>query len=196
MQQQAGTVQLEAPGAGLPTWERWMLGALLSSASYRSKQSMLGIFLREADLILQRVERLDPVQGARKVLVNRVLGMEDSSRYWSAYMVLEHLVIVDTAVGAMIRALASGQALTREVRIQDVKPRAEAGPEQIERFKRAVATYVDIIDALPHLQTQLRHEHPWFGPLDGRGWHGLTAFHHRIHRRQLERIVAGLHSQP
>jgi hypothetical protein len=194
MEQRAGTVRLQAPGAGLPTWERWMLGALLLSASYRSKQQVLGIFLREADLILHCAERLDPVQGARRVLINRVLGMEDSSRNWSAYMVLEHLVIVDTAIGAMIRTLADGRALTREVRIQDVKPHAEAGPEQIDKFKRAVATYVDIIDTLPYLQTQVRHPHPWFGPLDGRGWHALAAFHHRIHRKQLQRIVAGLNS--
>lgn len=192
MEQHAGTVHLQAPGAGLPAWERWMLAALIYAASYASKQKMLRILQREADSILQCVECLDAAQGAHRILVDRVLGMEDNSRYWSAYMVLEHLVIVDSAVGAMIRALASGQALTREVRIQDVKPRPEAGPEQIERFKRAVASYINVIEALPHLQTQVQHAHPWFGPLGGRGWHALTAFHHRVHRKQLERIVAGL----
>lgn len=185
--------QLQAPGAGLPAWERWILHKVLRfSASSASKRRGLGFFLHEADRILGCVAGLDVTEGRRKVLIKRVRGMEDSSRHWSAYMVLEHLVIVDTAVAGMLRALAAGHTLTQEVRIENVKPRSEAGPEQIDRFKQAVDTYAKTIDALPDLHTSAQHAHPWFGPLDAQGWHFLAAFHHRIHRQQLQRIKAGL----
>lgn len=193
MELEVRTVRLQAPGAGLPAVERWMLGRLLfASASIGSKRRALRVFMREADRILESVAGLDASLGRRPVLVKRVAGMEDSSRNWSAYMVLEHLVIVDTGVTGMVRALASGQAPGREVRIQDVKPRLDAGPEQIERFRQAVAAYAKTIEELPDLRSALRHVHPWFGPMDAQAWHVLAAFHHRIHRRQLQRILAGL----
>ena len=36
------------------------------------------------------------------------------------------------------------------------------------------------------------YAHPWFGPLDARGWQALAAFHLDLHRVQIERILAGL----
>jgi hypothetical protein len=47
----------------------------------------------------------------------------------------------------------------------------------------------------PELKTALRYEHPWFGPLDAFGWHALAAGHIRIHREQIERIVAKLRTE-
>ena len=44
---------------------------------------------------------------------------------------------------------------------------------------------------IPDLRTAQSHRHPWFGPLDAAGWHALTAFHTALHRRQIERILAG-----
>jgi hypothetical protein len=193
MEQEISAVQLQAPGAGLPALEQQIMGKLLRfSACYLSTRRALAMFSREADLIVKYAAGLRPVDGARQVLVKRVRGMEDSSRHWSAYMVLEHLAIVNTGVTGMVRTLVAGQTVNRQVRIQDVKPRPGAGPEQIERFKQSVATYVQVIDTLPDLRTQARHLHPWFGPLDAQGWHMLGALHHRVHRKQLRRILAGL----
>ncbi|HCN29134.1 MAG TPA: hypothetical protein DIT64_10345 [Verrucomicrobiales bacterium] len=41
-------------------------------------------------------------------------------------------------------------------------------------------------------RTDARYAHPWFGPLDETAWHALAAFHLRLHRRQIERILEGL----
>lgn len=43
--------------------------------------------------------------GAIPVLIDRVVGIEDSSRYWSVFMVLDHLRIVDEGMTQIIQAL-------------------------------------------------------------------------------------------
>lgn len=41
-------------------------------------------------------------------------------------------------------------------------------------------------------KSPLRFLHPWFGPVDAADWHALAGTHLGIHRKQIERIVAGL----
>jgi hypothetical protein len=48
------------------------------------------------------------------------------------------------------------------------------------------------ITCLGILDRRVRHPHPWFGPMTAHDWHCLAAIHHRVHRRQLERIVGKL----
>ncbi len=45
---------------------------------------------------------------------------------------------------------------------------------------------------LEHLRTAARYRHPWFGPLDAAGWHAMAAFHLRLHRKQVEAILAAM----
>jgi hypothetical protein len=88
---------LAPPGAGLPSLEllfsRFLLTAVRVTAS---RASALRRLTKEAQRIRQLVEPLDDTVGSRRVLVPRLLAIEDSSRFWSPFMVVEHLVIVDT----------------------------------------------------------------------------------------------------
>jgi hypothetical protein len=121
------------------------------------------------------------------VLIDRITGIEDSSRYWSLF--IDHLRIVDQGVTKIVEALGNDRLFDWEVRIQDVKPSADAGPGVIDQFVKSLAAYEATVKRLGKLrQHRVRHPHPWFGPMTAHDWHCLVGMHHRIHRRQCERI--------
>lgn len=181
--------QLQEPGAGLPPLELFFVRA--SFALYRALRSdafALKHFLKEAKLLVELAKRVKPEFGTEPVLIRKIFGIEDSSRFWSPYMVIHHLVIVDSGILQMIERLSGDNAALPEVRIADVKPDPSSGPEVIGMFEAVVRKYEDMLGKLSGLRSAARHPHPWFGPLDAHGWHCLAAVHHSIHRRQLQVI--------
>jgi len=190
-------VRLAPPGAGLPPLELWAskigFGILRNTLSRRRIEDWLR---NETSWVLAISGALSPEQMKREVLIPRLTGLEDSSRNWSAAMVLQHLVIVDTGIGELIGALTQDKTFKQEVRIADVKPTPDAGREQLELLDNALQTYLDRVASVQNLRTVGRHVHPWFGPLDGHGWHALTALHTMIHRRQLGAIAKMCSERP
>lgn len=187
---------LQPPGAGLPWWE---LAALRCGFRFdcmtTSHDKAMRRFMREADRILSLVAGLDPRQGARRVLIGRITAIEDSSRFWSVYMVLDHLNIVDSQIVRIVELLLSGQEAGADFLIQDVKPDAEAGPESLDAFKRGVQYYESTLGTREKLKSSHRHVHPWFGAIDAHAWHCLAGIHHGIHRRQIARILRELDTE-
>ena len=157
------------------------------SVSRRKRQPVVP---READhRILALVRALNPADAALRVLIPRPRRLEDSSRYWSVYMTLEHLVIVDTGICKGIESLAAGIVPAGTVSIAAVKPSPTAGADTVERFEAVVRDYLARVDVLPDLRSKVTYRHPWFGALTALGWHRLAAIHHGIHRKQIERII-------
>lgn len=190
MEAEQNVVRLSPPGAGLPGWERRLLSVVFwLYCRLTSKQAALRRFASQAEGLLQAVAVIEPAVGIRRVLIDRPAGIEDSSRHWSLYMVLEHLVIVNGGIVHIVRALCRGSDKLADVRIENVKPHEEAGPEQVEAFRRSVELYVKAVSSLDDLHTPLRHPHPWFGPMSAHQWHCLAAVHMSLHRRQAERIL-------
>jgi len=191
MEEMTPSPQLAPPGAGLPSLERRFSSALLQSLrTFLSKDALTRWLRRETETVLALAASLPEALACEPVLVPRVTGLEDSSRCWSANMVLQHLVIVDTGIRQIAEALSDNNAFGRAVRIAEVKPDAGAGTEQQGLLKTAVDDYARLIGGLGDLRTLQRHAHPWFGQLDLRGWHALAAMHSMAHRRQMQRIVA------
>jgi uncharacterized damage-inducible protein DinB len=155
-----------------------------------SREAATVKFDREAGLILNRAEGVGPEFAARQVLIDRVRGIEDSSRNWSVLMTLDHLVIVDTSIISIIEHLVEERLLKSTVSTAAVKPEPKQTIEVVERFRRTTEDYAERIEQLPNLNSRARHKHPWFGPLNAHGWHVLAAVHHEIHRKQIERIIA------
>lgn len=183
-------VPLQPPGAGLPAVELFVsrLGFRVLNL-FVSRERASAWFRAEADRILALARSLKPEAATRRVLIPRLPGLEDSSRHWSVCMTLEHLVVVDSAIAATIESLVAGVVPPRVVSTADVKPSPAADVAVIDRFEATARDYLARVAALADLRTAVSYRHPWFGPLRGTGWHRLAALHHRIHRKQVERIV-------
>ncbi len=185
--------RLAQPGAGIPALERWVAGVGIKAlARYASRDAITRRFTTDAQRAVELAREVPEEMGRRRVLIPRIAGMEDSSRDWSVYMTLEHLVIVSAGVSGLIRRLCAGREIPGSVRIQDVKPDAGAGSEQADALEDMVLRYGEEVAAHLDLRTAKRHPHPWFGPLNALQWHALAAVHNRIHRAQIEHILRRL----
>jgi hypothetical protein len=184
---------LQLPGAGLPFFEiAWLRPVLKLKCFLMSQAEASELFQRETEKILELVQTTPIKQAGTPVLIKRVTGIEDSSRNWSLYMVLDHLRIVDDGIARLVEALTRGVAPGHVIRIKDVKPSFEAGPETIGGFADAVENYEGTVQRLGKLGRSARHAHPWFGPMTAHELHCLAGIHHGAHRQQIERIKKGL----
>jgi uncharacterized damage-inducible protein DinB len=154
-----------------------------------SREQALVHFRDEASTIRRLAGSLSPADAARPTLIPRIVGIEDSSRNWSVFMTLEHLVIVDESAISILENLTAGKTLPTRFSTANVKPGPVKDGEVLQRFSRTVERYAQTLGKLPSLRTHAKQAHPWFGPLDAHGWHCLAAMHHAIHRRQIERIL-------
>jgi hypothetical protein len=159
-----------------------------------SRDAAMQRFKREAEKILSLARDISAAQGIVPVLIGRITGIEDSSRYWSVFMVLDHLKIVNEGMAQIIEDLSHDRPFAQEVRIQDVKPRVDSGPDTVDRFMKSVTNYEATINRLGTFGHRVRHPHPWFGPMTAHDWHCLAGIHHWVHRRQIERVMQGLES--
>lgn len=184
---------LQPPGAGLPTFESaWLRFGFRFACAVLSQIQALQLFKREAEKILSLARTVSAERGTVPVLIDRITGIEDSSRYWSLFMVLDHLRIVDEGITQIVEDLSHDRPFAQEVRIQDVKPHPDSGPDTVGRFINAVAAYEATIKRLGKFEHRVRHAHPWFGPMTAHDWHCLAGIHHMVHRRQIERIKEAL----
>jgi hypothetical protein len=180
---------LQPPGAGLPFFEiAWLKPAFKAQCLFMSQEAASALFREETEKIVRLVETTPITRAGTPVLIKRVTGIEDSSRNWSVYMVLDHLRIVDEGIARLVEALTRGVVPGQVTRIQDVKPSLDAGPETIGRFMDAVENYEATVKRLGKLGRSARHAHPWFGPMTAHEWHCLAGIHHGAHRQQIERI--------
>jgi len=188
----SGTTQpvVGKPGAGLPPFERRL--AQLALAVYSrtaTRAAATRRFQGEAERLVQLASQLQESAARTRVLIRRVMGIEDNSRYWSASMVLEHLVIVDRGIAGIIEHICAGEEYPDEVLISQVKPHPDVGPEITPAFRASVDEFCQRIERIADLHSTAKHTHPWFGALDGWEWYCLGAAHHTIHRRHMQRIV-------
>jgi hypothetical protein len=184
------TPQLAPPGAGLPKVELW-IGRLIFSWQWRRlpRERIEEKFIRERDLILALAKGCPPEVAAERRLIKRLNGIEDSSRYWSVYMTLDHLRIVNRVTTMTIRGLAQGHPPKLRASTANVKPSPEADALAIEAFSKCCDEFLRESRGMADLHTEARYAHPWFGPLDAAGWHAMAAMHMNLHRRQIERIL-------
>jgi hypothetical protein len=184
---------LAPPGAGLPKIELTVARLLFAWRRLTgSRESFDRQFQRERQTIRASYQGLDADVAARRVLIPRLPGMEDSSRYWSVWMTLDHLRIVNGAIGRTIGALTQGVAPAGTAGTAAVKPSPQVTATVVAGYEKSCEDLLATAAAVKDLKTPLRYRHPWFGPLDAAGWHALAATHMGIHRTQIERICAAL----
>jgi hypothetical protein len=187
--------RLEAPGAGLPVIQEYLLRHLLFPVlkCRVSRARALAWFEQEGQLILGLVRAVPATERTRRVLVPRLMGIEDSSRYWSLDMALDHMVIVSQAVLDGVITLSRGQPIGFKVDTAKVKPRVDTPADIDARFEALVRGARDYVwENAGDLNARECHEHPWFGCLTPHGWLVMMAVHAWVHRRQVVAIARGL----
>jgi len=189
----APSPQLAPPGAGLPWFEslvvRWFGRRMLRSRlDWESAQAAIA---RVSSRLAREAKSVDDATLARRVLIQRLRGLEDSSRYWSPEMLLEHLVITGEMFTDFVVTLSNGRPVADRRGIADIKPGGELGRAVIARF---VAVHEAIPTRLAREAGSHRngptHLHPWFGKLTALDWLSLTAVHLGLHEKQWRAIRA------
>ncbi len=189
--------KLKPPGAGLPFIEQKVLRYLCFPVSLQctSWERARERFLEETATCLEIYKNLPPEFANEKVLIKRLGGLEDSSRYWSASMTLEHMVSVAKGMTNVIRTLDKEQRLIYDMRITQFKPKEEHQGCLAGYFSSNMQECAEQLAGIKNHNSKARHKHPWFGPLNTHGWHTLLALHQKIHRHQLEHIRDGLNKR-
>jgi hypothetical protein len=185
--------KLGPPGAGLPAIEH-LIGRTLFALRRMTgtRESFNTDFQRERENIRRIVSALTAEDAERRVLIKRPPGLEDSSRYWSVWMALDHLRIVHGSIIRVIGALAKGVVPPGRASTATVKPSPDVSGAVVPEYEKSCDELLATVAATPDLKTSARFVHPWFGALDAAGWHALAAGHLKIHRVQIERVVKGL----
>ncbi len=186
-------VQLDAPGAGLPTMEHLIGGFLFRrSLKKHDREHFTREFQKERGRISALLKDSSTERWGEPVLIKRPRGLEGSSRRWSLAMTLEHLRICNTIFTSLMEGLSKGELPDRPARTEDVKPSSEVGAEVRATYEESCENWLQSLERIDDLNTETRFAHPWFGLLNAAGWQALGALHMKVHRIQIERILAGL----
>jgi hypothetical protein len=189
--------ELDAPGAGLPLGQRLLLKFFVGPVvSRRAKAAEVrSRYEHVTEKMLRAIEGV-PVEALRtRVLVDPIPGIEDSSRFWSAEQVFEHLVIVSKSIESAILTLASGKALDYKVDIAKVKPPGHEGAiAEFTAYSPGLLARIDkqLSESGMSLDGPQTLYHPWFGPFSARQWYWLLGAHQSLHARQLKEILEEL----
>ncbi len=185
--------KLAAPGAGLPKIERFFANLMIHwKAKHTRREAAAVTFATERDAIFKLLQNTPTERLTTPVLIKRLPGLEDSSRYWSLLMTADHLRIVNDQIAGVIASLCAGKVPAGAASTAAVKPSEQVGASVIADFEKTCADFEKTLAAQGDLKTTLTFTHPWFGPMDAAAWHFMTGFHMRLHRKQMELILAGL----
>jgi hypothetical protein len=186
--------KLAPPGAGIPFIDRVslryvLLPLLFSSTSW---EQALERFEKEGQRILKIISETPADKLDTRKLVPPMRGLEDSSRYWSVAMTVEHLIIVGEGIALGMKMLAAGQVPDRKANTAAVKPKGTIEAAQLyDTFKAFLDKFLNTVrNDLKNRQSKARYEHPWFGPLTAAQWGVVAAVHQRLHRQQMQSILS------
>jgi hypothetical protein len=191
---------LAKPGAGIPWVERafvrfWLMPREVRRRSFEDVQKT---FVENGKRALSLARELSVEDLNRLVLVERVPGMEDSSRYWSVAMTLDHLMIVGEKMSEAICLCAEGKPIPFEADVAKVKPPVpqQVSAEVLGRFELFLARVDEKLrNRWKNRDSQTRFPHPWFGAMTPKQWHWVMAGHQRLHRVQVQKIIQGLRGE-
>lgn len=153
----------------------------------------LGLFRREARLVVALLEDLPVRQGGVRVLTDSMPGLD--GRYWSAFMVAEYLGHLVDEVRGILEDLGAGRPPGGKAFMADHRPRVGAGLEAVRRFIAAVMGFEAAAEQLGPFDRRVKHAHPRFGLLCAHGWHCFAALSLYLNRKQIERIVKRLEAR-
>ncbi len=184
--------KLAPPGAGIPLPARIFLQLVVNPfvAGREDREKMRKRFNRLHEKIREVYLSIPEKERERKVLVPPQRGLEDSSRYWSAAMVLEHLEIVGRAIGEAVVNLSNGKMPVGKADTARVKPQGKQSSESIlASFESFRSEFIPGLESrIVDFNSKTLAPHPWFGKLTARKWYWVLGMHAGIHLEQIEAI--------
>ena len=151
------------------------------------------IFDKEGEKIIKLSKKLNQDELFKRILVPKLFGLEDNSRYYSVAMTIEHLLMVGSALQIRVPLLSRGKKITQNVKIEDVKPYKKIDENIREKFEEFLNLYRDKLNNnVKNIHINNTSSHPWFGEFNPKQWSILAMIHQIIHRRQIEAILKGL----
>ena len=186
------TPQLAPPGAGLPFPENLIARSLLGmKRKFGTPGDFTAKFIAERKRIHDLISGQPDDRMSKRVLIARPPGLEDSSRYWSVWMTLDHLRIVHHAFIGILESLANERIPEGEASTAAVKPNEQTTGAVIAEYEASCDALLVTINGIRNFRTKAKFPHPWFGPMDAHGWLALSGGHMAIHRTQIQRILKG-----
>lgn len=185
--------KLGAPGAGLPFFQGLVARYILVPRAFRKTtwEQSRERFLLETERIMKSVDRLERSRLAKPVLVPRMRGIEDSSRFWSPAMCLEHLTITAPKMTRIVIDLSQGIVPAMKISTAAVKPKGvNADSDLCHQFKSLMLDCDRRLEReVANKDAEAKLAHPWFGPFSARQWQWILGVHQVIHRKQIEKII-------
>ncbi len=184
--------RLENAGDGLPKLDAIFLKnigfPILKSVI--SWNSAMRFFEYQGDTILKLVKELDQDKLFQKVLIPKIFGIEDNSRYYSPAMVLWHLIYVGETLQNGIVDLSKNEKIDFTVKIENFKPFVEIDKNIVELYEDFLKNYRKFIEAnIEDKYINNCHTHPWFGCLNPHQWLVMSSIHQMVHCRQIKQIL-------
>lgn len=184
---------LAPPAAGLPRFQAVLFRRVLFPVyCYRTSwDKSAAAFHAEGQKVLGLAQSLTPSAFQRRVRIRPLWGIEDSSRDWSAEMVLEHLIEAGVCIATAIIELTHGEKPGTP--IADAIPGGGRGHALLQDYAAFLDDYAATLsEDVGNRNSKLTCPHPWFGELTAHRWACLGAFHQALHRRHLAGIVAAV----
>ena len=183
--------KLAPPGAGLPLPGRWIAKWIVPLRSKRATWAESTALIEKTSLRIKALfEELDEKNLNRRVLVSKIFGLEDSSRYWSFGMTVDHLLITGNAFKFVVSELSHERVPDLEARTENVKPPQVIHTlEILNRYQQfSESLILEINQKIGNQRSKARFKHPWFGPLTASQWFWIIGVHQGIHLQQLRAI--------
>jgi len=184
--------ELGVSGGGISPFRvflaRYLLFPLLNR--FLSWDKAWNIFDKEGQKIIKLSKSISTDKLFERVLVPKLFGLEDNSRYYSVAMTLEHLYMVGSALQVRIPLLSNGEKLKNYVKIEDVKPYKDIDENIIDNFNEFLITYREKLEKnTKDININNTSLHPWFWEFNPKQWSILAMVHQIVHRRQIETIL-------
>lgn len=187
--------KLGAPGAGIP-WHSRLVAKyfVLPHFFKKSWQEANALYQKQLESIAKRVQSTPEAARTLKVLVTPIQGLEDSSRYWSLQMVLEHLNIVGDEIAQVVVLLSNGKSPHKKADTAKVKPLGQESFEETwSKFSLMTQSQLEEMNAkVADRSSKATFAHPWFGPLTAHQWNWMLGIHASVHLTQIKQIIQQL----
>lgn len=151
-------------------------------------------FETQAARLVNTVNNCDYDLLGRVPKIPRLMGMRPASCTWTAFMVVEHLRLHTEFLQRTMQALLIGNEMRATVSDYQYLVPEDVGAECLDRYQDAVWQYIgfanNLFESRRFKESTGSISHPLFGSLNLKRLHAMASFHCRIHRPQIQKILA------